>query len=218
MKGQMFIILAIIVITILIVLKLSLNINNIIERNKSIKSDLSNLQIQNIERGIKQALISSYNLFNISENVNYFINFVRLSELGKGNILSGISVQSIYPYVKAGETTIMNTSVYNFLGLKIDNLTLIWNNGTNYSQSFSNLEDNSTIFTTFSFTATSNTNYTLLVKYIIENETITKNITIPVSIGNSKFIGFYSIKLSTVYSNPSIEFTNVVTLNQTQYT
>ena len=70
MKGQMYLILAIIVVTILVVLRISINISDILETNKHIESNLNNLELQNMKREITQALINSYSLTNRSENIN----------------------------------------------------------------------------------------------------------------------------------------------------
>ncbi len=218
MKGQMYLILAIIIVTILVVMRISINIGDILESNRHIESNLNNLELQNMKKEITQALINSYSLSNRSENINHFIDFVRSSELDRGNKISGISVQSDYPNVTDSSTITMNTSVHNFLGSQIENLTLVWSFDSS-SKSFSNVPDNSTQHNiTFDFNMASDANYTLSVNYTVSNSTTSKSISIPVEIGNSKFIGFYIVSFSVDQDTLTREFTNTAILNQTQST
>ncbi len=215
MKGQMYIILAILVITALILLRISMNLNSILESNTDLQSNLDSLELQNIEKGIKQSLASSYFLSNASDNVNYFIEFARSAEGSRGNTLGGISMQSSYPNVTSGNIT-MNTSVHNFLGFNISNLTLYWS-GDGSSQSFSNVADNATQAMVFNFTA-GNASYTLSLNYTVSGSTTIRNITVPINVSMSRFVGYYKVALSTPQSSPTDEFTSTVVLNQTQYT
>jgi len=217
MKGQMYLILAIVTVTVLIVLRLSLNLADILENNRRLQANLENLELENIERGIKQALINSYTLPNRSSNVDFFIDFVRSSESSRGNQLAGLSIQSTYPNVTANSEITMNTSIYNFLGLQIENLTVVWNyNGS--SKTFVNVDDNTTKNMQFGFNINSNVEHILSVNYTVSNVAKTKNVIIPLEIGKSKFIGYYIIEFSTAQSTPATEFTHIVNLNQTQYT
>ncbi len=217
MKGQTYLILTIIMITILVVLKLSLNLSEILESNRRLQANLDTLETKNIERGTRLALINSYNMSNRSDNVNSFIEFARLSEYSRGSTLSGISVQTQHPNVSAGTNTSINVSVYNYLGLSITNLTLKWGHD-NSSQTFTDVADGVTKTLQFSFNTSSGTEYRLTIYYQAAGTTTTKAVNIPVDIGRSKLTGFYSIKLSTGQSETATEFTHTVNLNQTQYT
>lgn len=217
MKGQAYLILAILITATLVILRLSLSESSILQNNQQLQANLDSLELKNMEKGIRQALTIGYTMPNRSSNVNTFIDFVRSSESARGNTLSGLSIQSTYPNVTGGSNATMNTSIYNFLGASISNLTLTWSYD-NSSQIFTNLTDNTTQSTTFTFNTNSNVNYTLSAYYTVSNITTSRNITIPVTIGTSKFAGFYTLTLSTSQSTPVDEFTNTAILNQTQYT
>ena len=215
-KGQMYLILATIIVTVLAILRISLNIDFILENNKQLQQNLDTLELANIENGIRQSLVNNYNVPTRSTNVNSFIDFARSSELGRSNTLSGISIQSEYPTAVASSTATMNVTIYNFLGAQIDSMTLTWSYDNSIT-TLTNLADNTTTKTTFSFNTASNANYILTVSYTSSSITAVKNITIPVEIGASKFIGFYRMVFSTQQGTPVSEFTNTANLNQTQY-
>src|SRR3989344_1627619 len=215
-KGQMYLILATIIVTVLAILRISLNIDFILENNKQLQQNLDTLELSNIENGIRQSLVNNYNIPARSDNINSFIDFARSSELGRSNTLSGISIQSEYPTVIASSTATMNVTIYNFLGSQIDSMILTWSYDNSIT-TLTNLADNTTTKIILSFNTASNTNYVLITSYTSSNATAVKNVTIPVEIGASKFIGFYRMAFSTQQSTPISEFTNTANMNQTQY-
>src|SRR3989344_9271747 len=95
-KGQMYLILATIIVTVLAILRISLNIDFILENNKQLQQNLDTLELSNIENGIRQSLVNNYNIPARSDNINSFIVFERSSKLQKSikefmlSLLAGI--------------------------------------------------------------------------------------------------------------------------------
>ena len=212
-KGQIFIIIAVIVITIIVVLKTSLNLTNVLENKRFLELGLERLEFQNLRSELTKVIQVSYNQTNISENVNNFMSFAKESFLSRATILTGIGLTAMFPNVTSGANTSLNITVMNYLDDDISSLNLTFNNT---QQNFTNMARSSAFTTSFVFNTTANINYSLMMRYRVPNTNSTENITIPVEIGKTKFVGFFDVKISSIRSEHRDKFTETVVLNVTR--
>jgi len=187
-KGQLFLIAGIIVVIVLVLLKNSLSLVEILENRRYLEAGLENQEFKNIEDEIVKAIQISYSQKeNITENVNNFAKFVRSSLSAKAIELNGLFVESIY----SGNQ--LNTTAFNFLGSEIDFLNLTLNTSTPQTQLFYAIEDGTLKET--SFTLDVQGNYSLKVFYNNSYENGSEEIIISYENGKSKFIGFFDLRL-----------------------
>ncbi|TAL47459.1 hypothetical protein EPN87_02865 [archaeon] len=211
-KGQMFIIMAIIIVTVLVLLKTRMNLSEILMNKGTLESDLSQLKLGNIVSEEKNNLQVNY-LQNMSmmNNVVNFTNFVRSVESSNAETLNSFIIGSYIANTTASTNTNINITVYNVMGMPVDaNITFTYDNSV---ANFTNLPDASSTSQNFTFSTASNANYFLLVTYATAAEIQTANITLPVTIGNSKFIGFYDIRLATNTGTYTSRFVQNITLS-----
>jgi hypothetical protein len=187
-KGQLFIITGVIVVIVIILLKNSLSLVEILENKRYLESGLENLEFKNIEDEIVKTVQISYTQKeNITGNVNNFAKFVRSSLSARMVELNGFFVESIY------SDSQLNTTVFNFLGNEINFLNLTLNTSTPQSQLFYAIEDGALRETNFTFDAQGN--YSLKIFYNTSYENTTEEIIISYEAGKSKFTGFFDLRL-----------------------
>jgi hypothetical protein len=210
-KGQMFIIMAIIVVTVLVLLKTQMNLSDILMNKVTLESDMSQLKLGNIVNEEKNNLQVNY-LRNMSmmDYVVNFTNFARSVSSASAEALNGLVIGSYIANTSASASTNINVTVYNFLSLPAGvNITFTYDNSVaNFS-----LSDSSSMSQNFSFSTASSTEYFLHVIYATSAEARTANITLPVTIGGSKFIGFYDLRLTTNTGTYTSKFVQNVTLS-----
>lgn len=193
MKGQIFLIIAIITIITLMMLRVSLDLNKIMENKRYLESGLERQEFQNVKDEIvKSIVISSKNTSYIASNTNDFAKFARGSLTSRDEELNGFFVHSLFPTVTAGTDTRLNVTVLNILGAEIVTLNLSLNGS---SQMFYSIPDSGSVETNFTFTTSSNANYTLTAYYLTAYENKTEEINIPAEIGKSKYVGFFDLRL-----------------------
>jgi hypothetical protein len=206
-KGQMFLIIGIITITVIVMIRTSVNIASIVENKQYIESGLERKQFDNIRDEILKSVSMSYYKGNMSDNVVSFIRFVRDSLRAELVEFKGFVVESVFPNVTADANTTMNITLLNILGLDATvNMTF---NST--SKRFTIVDDGA-VQTSFVFNTSSDYNYTLSVFYSTAYENRTENTTIPVEVGKSKFIGFFDLKMISTRLEQSDRFTKTYVL------
>lgn len=211
MKGQIFLIIAIITIVTIMMLRVSLDLSKIMENKRYLESGLERQEFQNVKDEIvKSIVISSKNTTAIASSTNSFAKFARGSLVGRTGELNGFFVHSIFPMVTAGTDTRLNVTVLNILGLDVATLNLSLNGS---SQIFNSVKDGTTVETNFTFTTSSNANYTLTAYYLTAYENKTEEINIPVEIGKSKYVGFFDLRLISERLEQRDKFTKTYTLN-----
>lgn len=208
MKGQMFLIIAIIVIVTIILLKNSLNITKILEAKKFLESGVDRLEFENIENELIKTIQISYNQSaNMTNNVNDFLKFTRNVLQGRAIDFKGIFVETIHPSVSAGTDTPLNITVFNLLkeNMNFLNLTLNTNNLT-----FSNIGDSGMLSTNFTINTYTSQNYTLTVFYNTSTKNSTETVNIPITIGKSKFIAFFDLRMISLRSENRDKFIQTI--------
>ena len=186
-KGQMFLITAAIIIVILVLLKTGINLPDILQREKELKSRFEKEFFLNIvDELVKVIDISYHQSSNITNNVFDFGNFTRKRMTERLQSFGFLHVGAITP-VSSGSDT-MNVTYVNLLNKPI-NATLQLNSFTpvNYSEM-----SDSTSWTT-NYSITQGQTYDLIVGY---NGTYSENVTIQTKTNQSVYIGFFDITLT----------------------
>ena len=196
MKGQIYLIIAIIVVTIMVTLKTSIDTTKLLESKRHLELSLEREQFQNIKREIYNTVSFSTNQSqNINNNVDNFVKYARNKLRVRTYDLNGMMVQIIYPTASSGVDTRINVSVLNFLGSEMRTLNLSFSYAPSANKTFSFLRDESVLDTNFTFNTVSDVNYTLTVFYSTSNTATTEVITIPANVGKSNYILFTDIDL-----------------------
>jgi len=208
MKGQFFLISGLIIIVVLLLIKSSMNLAQIIESKRYLEAGLERKEFSNIRNGLMNTIEFSYNK-NETGNVERYIVYLRQRLKSRTIDLNGIAVESIFKNVTSGSDTGLNVTVMNFLDQTIQSLNLTFSYDSS-SEIFSNVADNTSVKKDFTFSTTSAVNYTLTVNYTTSTETKQYNIQIPVEIGKSKFIGFFDLRMKSLRSDNQDEFSKVI--------
>jgi hypothetical protein len=206
MKGQFFLISALVVVVVLSLIKSSLNLTQIIEKKRSLEVSMERKEFSNIRQGLIKTVEYSYNK-NESEKIENYIVYVRKRLKARAADLSGIAIESNLRDVTEGSLSSLNVTIFNFLGdiIKVLNLSF----SCDGSSQFSNIPDNSSIKVDFTFIG-QDENCSLAVNYKTSKEEENYEILIPVEIGKDKFIGFFDLRMRGLIVESRDEFSKVV--------
>jgi hypothetical protein len=209
MKGQMFIIAALVVIITMIGLKNSLSLASILENQRHLAAGLDNLEFSNIRNEMTKVLQISFNSSaNMTNNLNNFNSFVRDVLTTKNVEFDSLLVETYYSNLTANANTTVNVTVYNSLGTAMQFLNISFN-GT--SQTFS-LANQNTLYTGFIINTSVTTNQTLTFFYNTSSTSQTETVNIPLTLGRSKYITFFDIRYVSNQGQQSDKFVNTITL------
>jgi len=199
-KGQMFLIISVIIVFTLIILKTSINLPDILQQKREMEGRYDKEMFENVKGELVKTIEISYHQSpNITRNVFDFANFTRSKMEERLFDFRLLYVSSITP--ESG--TDMNVTLVNLLNKPINaSLSL---NGS--SQNNDNMLD-STGWDT-SFVITPGDDYILTVSY---NNTYESNITIKTASGDSKYIGFFDISLGSLETTYKDKFQKSYTL------
>lgn len=214
MKGQIYLIIAIIVITIMITLKTSVDTTTLLENERHLEISLEREQFQNIKDEIYNTVSFTANQSqNINSNLDNFVEYTRLKLRVRTYDLDGLMVQTIYPAPSSGVDTRINVSVLNVLGEEIRTLNLSFSYSPSGNQTFNSLRDEATLDSNFTFNTVTNANYTLTVIYTTPTSSATQTITIPVYLGQSRYVLFTDLTLKSNVEETSDLYTDVFKLS-----
>jgi len=205
----MFIIAALIIIVAIVGLKSGLSLQKILENQRHLVAGFDSLEFNNIRSEMIRVQQLSFNsTTNMTSNLNSFDSFLHDALASKTVEFDSLLVMVFYPPLKASTYTPVNFTVYNSLGtdLKFLNLTF---NGTSLTTTLANQNNftsNFTIYTAISM------NQSLTVFYNTSSTSQTETITIPLTIGNAKYITFYDIRYINNRGQQSDKFTTTYTL------
>ncbi len=213
-KGQMFIIGSIIVVVVLILIKTSIDISDVLEKKKFLETGLEKIEFSNIRNEIPKA---SFNAVNYSRNMtnttNSFIDFVE-NKLSERTVqFDGAAVSSEYNNLTASTDTRLNVTVFNFFEVEL--IRAIFNLSTNYNlpQNFSNIPSGETRTANFTLNLASSRNLSLWIFYETSTEKIVANVTIPAEIGKSKFVGYFDLRMASERGTIRDKFFETVDVN-----
>jgi len=198
MKGQFFIIAAIITILILVLIKTNTQIGKIIETKRYVEANLESKELVNVEEQLEKVLSYSFNK-NIFSNAKKFLRYAKLSFFGRGKELKILSIANKYENAVASAANTLEVEILNLLDTTISQLNVSFSYDFTQNKTFENVEENETISTTFTFSFTVPDNYTLYVTYLTPSEQKTYSVRIPIEEG-SKFVGYFDIRLEGLVS------------------
>jgi hypothetical protein len=184
-KGQMFLIMSAVTFIVLILLKNSINISDILQNKRELEVRFEKEYFSNIVDEMKEVVgISFYNQDNITNNVFDFGNFIRRKMKERTQDFNFLYVG----LVTAGMDNNMSVKVINLLNKPI-NATLRLNS--------SDIVNNSEMADASSweiyYSIIHGNGYVITVGY---NNTYRENITINTKINKSVYVGFFDITLS----------------------
>jgi hypothetical protein len=185
-KGQVFLIAGVLFIVILVILRSTINIEEIEERQRRVEGNFQNKFFKNIVTELQRSAEISYNQpNNITDNVFGFGNFTRKKMADRLFGLEFFYVNTVSPT----SGTQLNVSVINLLNKTI-NISLTLNSTTPQTKSKDDLPDYGKYDATF--TITQGENYKLTIDYLDRSE----NVTVETENGKSVYTAFFDISLA----------------------
>jgi len=183
-KGQMFLISSIIIIVILVILKASANLPNIIEEKKQLESRFEDEFFTNIANCLLEVTEISYHQpENITRNIFDFANFTRKTMNERLLTFNFLYLNAITSY----SSSKMNVTVVNLLNKPI-NVTLTLNDSQ--SDSMNNINDSTSWNTNFNINL--GNDYILTISY---NNQFEGNLTVVTKTTKNTYSGFFDILL-----------------------
>ncbi len=184
-KGQIFIILSVIIIVVFLILRGTVNLPDIIQRQKDTESRFERRFFTNTVDEFQKAVEISSKYDNISSNVFDFANFTRQRMSERLNDLDLLFVGTLSQ--RTGTT--LNVSAINLLNKPI-NLTLTLNSSPSQSLNMDNFLDQTKRENTF--TISQGTDYALTIAY---NNTYSENTTFVTKNGFKYYNAFFDITI-----------------------
>lgn len=198
MKGQMFLIGSIIVVIVLVLIKTSINVADVLEKKKFLEAGLEKREFANLRSEVVKA---SYNAVNYTQNMtnstNSFVSFLESKLAGRTVTLDGVTVNSAYGNLTASTSIPLNVTFYNFFDVDVSRLILNLSTDYNLPVNFSSIAAGTTVATQFTLNLASTRNLSLWVFYELPTEKVTANVTIPAEIGKTKFVGYFDLRMVT---------------------
>lgn len=215
MKGQMFLIGSIILVVALILIKTSINVDEVLEKKMFLESGLEKTEFANLRLEVPK---SAYNSLNNTQNMtnitNAFIAFAENKLAGRTVRLDGVSINSAYGNLTASTSVPLNVTFFNFFDVDITAVVM------NFSSNFSNpislglIPAGSSKFQNFTINTASSQNMTLWVLYQTSTESVVQNITIPADVGQkTKFVGYFDMRMTGERGTIRDRFNETVDIN-----
>jgi len=194
-KGQVFIILSIIIITTMIMLKTGLNISQIMENKRYLEAGLEQMQFQNIrDEALKTVQISYYNQSGMADNLDSFMVYARQVTDTKAMDLNGVVVTASYNHSTSPYG--INITFLNLLGTTINHLNITFNTSSNITTSIS---DGSIVRVNFTGSYSS-MDYTIKLFFNTSYTNKTDYMTIPFNTTKSKMTVLIDMSLKSYRS------------------
>lgn len=207
-KGQVFIILSIMIITIMIMLKTGLNISQIMENKRYLEAGLEQMQFQNIRNeALKTVQISYYNKSGMADNLNSFMVYARQVTDTKAMDLNGIVVTAVYNHSTSPYG--INITFLNLLGTTINHLNITFNTSSNITTSIS---DGSVVRVNFTGSYSS-MDYIIKLFFNTSYTNKTDYMTIPFNTTKSKMTVLIDISLKSYRSEQKDIFNQTFVLS-----
>jgi hypothetical protein len=198
MKGQMFTLAAVIIVSALLILRTTIRAPEISEKRKALEATLETKIFDNLVNELQNAVkISAHDKENISKNVHDFGNFTRDKISGRALDFKFFFVGSL-----ARVNGVLNTSVINLLGSS-RNVTL----NLNGTIANSIVSDGGRWDT--NFTISPGDTYVLTVNF----ENYTENVSIKTKNNKDVYVGFFDVYLESEWSSHRNKFQRRYVLN-----
>lgn len=131
MKGQMFIIAGIVIIIVIVGLKNSLSLANILENQRHLASQFDSVEFSNIRNEMIRSMQLGYNnTSNMTNNLNSFNSFVTASLSSKSVEFDSLLIETYYTNLNPNVNTTLDVIVNNNLGTNINFMNLTFNETT----------------------------------------------------------------------------------------
>jgi len=210
----MFLIGSIIVVVTLVLIRTSIGVGDVLEKKKFLESGLERLEFANIRGEVPK---SAFNAINYTQNMtnvtNAFVSFAENRLSGRTIQLDGVTVTSAYGTLAADSDRPLNVTFYNFFDVDVSRVVL--NLSTNYGApvSFTDVPPGATRSTQFTLNLASSQNLSLWVFYETQSEKVTGNVTIPATIGKTKFVGYFDLRMVSERGTIRDRFVETVDVN-----
>jgi len=199
----MFLISGVIIIIVLIMLKLNVNLPEIIKSKREMEARFEQKTFRNIvDEMLNAGRISIHQEENITTNIHDFANFTRTKSLEKGYDFEMLFVGVQTP--QAADAGVMNVTILNFVGQSINASLLL-----NSSFEKTNETENQGIWTS-TYQIASGSNYTITIGY---NNTYKQNMTVRTRSGRRIYVGYYDIILRAKESMNNDRFQDTFVLD-----
>lgn len=214
MKGQMFIVGALIIIIVITLIKTGINIGEVLEKKKFLEAGVERLEFANIRGEVPKAAYNAVNQsINMTNLTNSFISFTESKLSGRNAQLDGVAVSSYYLNMTASTDIPLNVTLYNFFDTELSRVTLNLSTDFSSPSSTTSLQPGTTYFHDFTINSGSSQNLTLWVFYETPTEKVVQNITIPSVIGKTKYVGYFDLKMSDERGSLRDRFVETVDVN-----
>jgi len=182
-KGQMFLLTSVIMVILLIALKISSNVPDILEKERKLHGDFETEFFINSVDELSEAIRISAHQSNISTNVYDYSNFTRTKLTERL-----LTFNMLFVGVNANHSTNqMNITVLNFLNENIN--AVLTMNGSSDSQN--NIADQGIWETNFSYT--DGNLYVLYISY--DSGAYNESITLDTPTNKNRYYGFFDVEL-----------------------
>jgi hypothetical protein len=183
MKGQSFLIIAIIFITILALIKANISF-------QKFEKESFGFEFENVKEEIVRSVeFSIYEKENITKNLENFVDFARNSLKRKTLNLKAIILEGFI------ENNELNISLKNLLGNEIIFLNLSFSYNDSFRE-FKDIKDEEKINATFIFPS-QDANYTLKISYTTPFSEESEELPVGVEVGKKKFILFVDMTIKS---------------------
>lgn len=182
-KGQMFLLTSVIIVILLIALKISSNVPDILEKERKLQGDFETEFFINSVDELSETIRISAHQSNISTNVYDYSNFTRTKLTERL-----LTFNMLFVGVNANHSTNqMNITVLNFLNENIN--AVLTMNGSSDSQN--NIADQGIWETNFSYTP--GNLYVLYISY--DSGEYNESITLDTPSNKDRYYGFFDVEL-----------------------
>lgn len=214
MKGQMFVVGAIIIIIIITLIKTSINLADVLEKKRFLESGVGRLEFANLReeapRAAHNALNYSLNATNVTGS---FLAFAESKLAGRAISLDGVLVSAYYLNLSASTGVPLNVTVYNLFDTELSRVALNLSTDFGAPANATDLPAGATFFRNFTVNLASSQNLTLWVFYEHAGERVVQNVTVPAVIGKTKYVGYYDLRMSDDRGDIRDRFVDVLDVN-----
>lgn len=215
MKGQMYIVAAIIIVSVLALIRTGLSVSQLTENKRALENSLERFEFENFRNELVNSMSINLNSSeNISSDVIRFIDFSKTIFGGKNEKLEGLFVGALYNNVTSNTDERLNITVYNFFDVPLDSINLNFSSNILSNQTFNNIAPNQGVTTNFTFNINANRNFSLHIFYKNNLESgRTENVTVLAELSKTKFVGFFDIRLTGRLSQQRDLFSQTIDIN-----
>lgn len=213
-KGQVFLIGAIIIVLVLVLIRTSVNVADVVQRKNFIETGLERTEFDNIRSEVIKSASNAINdTQEIANETNSFVAFAEDKLNGRTLQLDGATVIVTYENLQESTDTDLDVTLYNFFDADMLNATL--NLSTDFSSptNFNTTAAGETESAQFTLNLGSSQNLTLWVFYEVSGRQYVQNVTIPAEISKTKSVVYADLRMTSERGTLSDRFSEVIHVN-----